>query len=177
MSASPPPPDDFNWGSLCPSDEFYAFALQEYHTGRSFIEIEAAVRRAGLAAHLVPELTTSLAKDRAFYLFSAGKTVTQVRDVLTERGLVFEDAEQIAKAVSKSRDKVLGKLGVGKWKARSAFCGGVMLVLGIVLYVLTVLDVIDAPVEIISGVLVSAVILAALGGIHISFGFRLGSAR
>src|SRR5262245_49482412 len=96
--------NQFDWTSIAPGDQHYQLALEEYHAGRSFPGIVAILEQRGLSPELIPEVTTALAKNRAFYLFSAGKSRAEVRETLVERGLSQDDAEYIVRAVEGSRE-------------------------------------------------------------------------
>ncbi len=162
----------FDWSSITPGDEYYHLALGEYHAGRSFPEIVVLLEQRGLSPELIPEVTTALAKDRAFYLFSAGKKPAEVREVLVERGLGQEDAAYIARAVERSRERAFASVGLGKWQTRSLIAGGVLLTVGFVLYGLKRLAIVDVPGELIMGSLGCGVLLAGLGGVSIAFDIR-----
>ena len=104
----------FDWSSIAPGDEHYRLASEEYRAGRSFPEIVALLEQRGLPPELVPDVTTALAKDRAFHLFSAGKKPAEVRATLVERGLSPGDAEYIARAVEgSSRAAAVGEKNAG----------------------------------------------------------------
>jgi hypothetical protein len=159
----------FDWSAIAAGDEHYALALDAYHTGRSFPEIVAMLEQGGLSPELIPEVTTALAKDRAAYLFSQGKSASEVRDVLVERGLGQQDADYIARTVATSRERGYASLGIAKWQTRSLVAGGVLLTVGIVLYILRRFAGLDLPVEVITGLLGSGVLLGGIGGVYVAF--------
>jgi hypothetical protein len=163
------PKKPFDWSAIAAGDEHYELALAEYHTGRSFPEIVAILEQGGLSPELIPEVTTALAKDRAFSLFSQGKSAAEVRDVLVERGLGEEDADHIARTVQGSRERGFASVGIGKWQTRSLVAGGVLLTVGIVLYILRRFAGVDLPVEVITGLLGSGVLLGGIGGVYLAF--------
>jgi hypothetical protein len=160
----------FNWASLAPGDEHYTLALEAYHAGRSFSEIVSLRETRGLSADLIPEVTTALAKDRAFYLFSAGKSRSEVAGVLTERGLSPDDAETIARSVDRARDRAFASVGIGKWQMRLLIAGGVLLMAGMILYMIGRLSGPVVPGEWIVGLLAAGVLFAGLGGVYIVVG-------
>lgn len=163
------PENQFDWSSVAPGVEHYQLALEEYHAGRSFPEIVAILEQRGLSPELIPEVTTALAKDRAFYLFSGGKGAAEVSAVLVERGLSQEDAAAIARVVAGSRDRAHASMGLGKWQTRSLVAGGALLAVGLVLYGLKSLAVADFPDKVILGFVGSGVLLAGFGGVYIAF--------
>jgi hypothetical protein len=172
MEQPPDSPGSFNWASLAPGDENYALALEAYHGGRTFAEIVSLLETRGLSPDLIPEVTTALAKDRAFYLLSSGKSRSEVTGVLTERGLSPEDAEFIARSVDRAREKAFASAGMGKWQMRSLVAGGVLLMVGVVLYAIGRLGGPIVPGEWIVGLLASGVLLAGIGGVYIAVGMQ-----
>jgi hypothetical protein len=171
MSKPPARPDkSFDWKILAPSDEDCRIALEEYHAGRSFPEIVDILESRGLSGDVISQVTTALAKDRAFYLFSAGKKVAEVRNTLIESGLNPEEASNVARAVESAREELVAALGMGKWQMRSLIAGGILLTVGVTLCVLKLLAVVNASDEVMIGLVGSGVVLAGFGGIYIAFG-------
>jgi len=159
----------FDWSAIAAGDEHYELALAEYHTGRSFPEIVTILEQGGLSPELIPEVTTALAKNRAFYLLSQGKSASEVRDVLVERGLGQHDADYITRTVVASKERGYASLGIGKWQTRSLVAGGALLTVGIVLYILRRFAGVDLPVELVTGLLGSGVLLGGIGGVYLAF--------
>ncbi len=172
MEPSANPSEPFNWASVAPGDEHYVLALEAYNAGQTFPEIVSLLERRGLSPELIPEVTTALARDRAFHLFAAGKSRLEVAQVLAERGLGLEDAEYIAGLVERVRDKGFASMGMGKWQTRSLIAGGVLLMAGLILYGIERLGGPLFPSELVVGLLGSGVLLAAFGGVFIAFRMR-----
>jgi hypothetical protein len=170
MGQQPDSHGSFNWSSVAPGDEHYALALEAYNTGRTFPEIVAMLADRGLATDLIPVVTTAVAKDRASFMFSAGKSRADVARVLVKRGLTAEDAASIVGAVDRARDRVLGSVGAGKWQIRSLVAGGLLLTVGLVLYAVAQLGGPVVPAELLAGLLGLGVMLAGVGGVSIAFG-------
>jgi hypothetical protein len=157
----------FDWTSVAPSDEHYRLALEEYYAGRSFPEIVTILESRGLSSDLIPDVTTALAKDRASHLFSAGKGRAEVREKLIERGLRLEDADSIAQQVERAREAAFAGVGASRWQMRWLIAGGAALFLGMVLYCLKGLRIMDAPTELVVGLIGGGILLAGLGGVLI----------
>src|SRR5262249_54260594 len=141
----------------------------EYHAGRSFPEINAILARRGLSPELIRQVIDALAKDRAFILYSAGKSEAEIRDMLVERRMNRQDPESIAQTLEKSRNRAFASMGLGKWQTRSLAAGGMLLTVGVIVLGLERFAMVDLPGELITGLLGSGVLLAALGGVFIFF--------
>jgi hypothetical protein len=177
MEQQPNTSGSFDWSSVAPKSvapnaEHYQLALHEYNAGRSFPEIVTRLQEQGLSSELTPEVTTAVAKDRAFYLYSAGKSRAEVASVLFARGLSRVDAKQIAAAVDQSRERAFASAGMGKWQIRSLVTGGVCLMAGLVLYSLVRLGVMLVPGELVAVLLGAGLLLSAYGGVYVVFRVR-----
>jgi hypothetical protein len=158
---------------VAPGEEYHALAREAYQAGRRFPEIVSMLESRGLSPDLIPDVTTALARDRAFYLFSAGKCLSEVTRLLTERGMSPEDAEAIAGPVARARGKAFG---LGKWQTWLLVAGGVLLMADLILYAVGRLGGPRAPAELIAGLLGLGVGSAAIGWWCIAYaaGWRWG---
>ncbi len=177
MDQQPNASDTFDWSSVAPKSvapnaEHYQLALHEYNAGRSFSEIVTLLEDQGLSSELTPEVTTAVAKNRAFYLYSAGKSRAEVASILLARGLNTVAAKHIAAEVDRSRESAFASAGMGKWQTRSLVTGGVCLMAGLALYYLARLGVMLVPGELIAGLLGAGLLLSVYGGIYVVFRVR-----